>query len=108
MEYKSYNISEVNSLLLLDILQVQQDILAKLKQQFEANIDPVDTDARRDRISELIQQQDSPEVAEAIVQATNQIEALAQEVEKPVKKPAPKKPTQKKSTKKTKSKKATK
>ena len=31
MEYKGYNISDVNSLLLFDILQVQQEILAELK-----------------------------------------------------------------------------
>jgi hypothetical protein len=119
MEYKGYNISEVESLLLLDILQVQQEILAELKKLNERQINIADgSDARQDKIRELLQEEesiglteDSPEVTEAIVQATDEIEKLdgllkniikaeVQPVEE-VKKPAQKKPaTKKKSAKK--------
>jgi len=86
MEYKGYNVSEINSIILLDILQVQQEILAELK--------------RANSVEPLPFEDDSPEVTEAIVQATEQIEALTQEVEKPVKKPIQKKPAKKKIIKK--------
>ena len=86
MEYKGYNISEINSIILLDILQVQQEILAELK--------------RANPVESLPFEDDSPEVTEAIVQATNQIEVLTKEIEKPVKKPVQKKPAKKKAIKK--------
>jgi hypothetical protein len=105
MEYKGYNISEVEALLLLDIFQVQQEILAELKKLNESKIKELLDD------ESIGLTEDSPEVTEAIVQATDEIEKLdgllkslddenvikaeVQPVAE-VKKPAQKKPAKKK------------
>jgi len=93
VDYKGYSISDLQSELLYDILQTQQEILAELKRQNE----PVNLDdsARHDRIDELIEKKE-----------TLPFEDAKQEVPdtKPVKKPAQRKPAKKKA----KAKKATK
>jgi len=97
VEYEGYNISSVDSLILLDILQTQQEILAELKRQNAPNIE----------VAPESLPFDSLEVTEAIIQATEQIKLLDEQV-KPVKKPVQKKPAKKKTKSKAKRSTATK
>ena len=82
MDYKGYYVSDVQSEILIDILQTQKEILAELKKLNEpvtnVQIDPEYQDEECIGLTE--------EVQEAVTQATEQIEALSVT---PVKKPAP-------------------
>jgi len=99
MDYKGYYISDVQSLLLYDMMQTQQEILAELK-KLNGSVTDVQVDADVIPEDECIGL--TEEVQEAVTQATEQIEVLSVA---PVKKPAQKKPakksTKKKGTKKT-------
>jgi hypothetical protein len=93
MDYKGYNISDVQSEILLDILKAQQEMLELLKRLDKPNIEAATKQLPFD----------SPEVTEAITEAAKQIETSGKQV-KPTKKPVQRKPAKKK----TKTKKATK
>jgi DNA-binding protein H-NS len=98
MDYKGYYISDVQSLLLYDMMQTQQEILAELK-KLNGSV----TDVRLD--ADVIPEDEciglTEEVQEAVVQVTEQIEALSvKPTKKPAKAPAKRKPTKKKNAKK--------
>jgi len=97
MDYKGYNISDVQSEILLDILKVQQEMLELLKRLDTPNIEAVTESLPFD----------SPEVTEAITEAAKQVKPLAEQL-KPVKKTSSKKTGKKKTKAKTKKSTATK
>jgi hypothetical protein len=112
MEYKGNHIHSAEAILLYDILQIQQEILAELKKQNDpvTDVSVIPETAQEEEYTGLTEE--TPEVAEAIVQATEQIKALAKEVKptvkKPVKNPVQKKPAAKRKPAKKKAKKTAK
>ena len=89
MDYKGYYVSDVQSEILIDILQTQKEILAELKKLNEPVTD-VQIDAEAIPEDECIGL--TEEVQKAVVQAAEQFEALSVT---PVKKSAQRKPASK-------------